>query len=239
MYTIAGVFAKPMGLIITALYNLIGSYGWALVILTIVVKLALYPLYAKQIKSMTGMAAHQEDIKAIQNRYADDKQMQQAKIQEFYAENNISPMAGCWPMLVQMIVIMGLFTLLRNPVRFLGRSEDILYAVHESFFWLPDLCQPDKWILPIAAAVATYISFTLSQRNNPPQAPQPGQPNMGGMMKIMKYIFPVMILLMARTYPSALAVYWFLSQLIQIGYNLRFKKVREDILEDTKRKENG
>ena len=98
-----------------------------------------------------------------------------------------------------------------------------------SFLWIKDLAQPDKWILPIAAAVATFISFSMSQSTM----------NTGGaaqqtafMTKIMKYFFPIMILWMARSYPAGLAVYWFGSQVIQIFYNMRFnswrKKQREE-----------
>ena len=131
-------------------------------------------------------------------------------------------------MIVQMVVIMGLFALLRNPMEYIT-SGDMIFATHESFLWIKDLAQPDKWILPIAAAVATFISFSMSQSTM----------NTGGaaqqtafMTKIMKYFFPIMILWMARSYPAGLAVYWFGSQVIQIFYNMRFnswrKKQREE-----------
>ena len=131
-------------------------------------------------------------------------------------------------MIIQMIVVIGLFALLRNPMIYLGNDEQMLFAIHESFLWIRDLAQPDPWILPIAAGIATFISFTMSQRNNM-TATSPNQQQMKMMNVFMKYLFPVMILLMARSYPAGLSIYWFFSQVIQIFYNIRFAKLRKEL----------
>lgn len=229
--------AKPIGLLLTWLYSFIGNYGITLVVLTAIVKFALYPLYAKQIKSTANMSSIQPKMQEIQRKYANDKEMLNAKMAELYKEENFNPMGGCLPMIVQMIVIFGLFALLRNPIQYLGSSQDMLFAVHESFLWISDLAQPDKWILPLGAGIATYFSFSMSQSNGAMGATPTGAPGAAGtegMMKSMKYIFPVMIVLMARSYPAGLAIYWFFSQVIQIFFNLRFKKIREQIKGDKK-----
>lgn len=220
MYTFIGFIAKPMGYLLNLMYNLIGNYGITIIIFTLIVKFALYPLYAKQIMSTARMSEMQPKMNAIQQKYANDKETMNIKMSELYKEEKFNPMGGCWPMIIQMILIFGLFALLRNPIVYIT-DDSMIFAVHESFLWMPDLSQPDKWILPIAAGIATFIAFSMNQAST---AGAPGQA--AGMMKGMKYVFPVLIVFMGRTFPSGLAIYWFISQVIQIFYNLRFQKLR-------------
>lgn len=223
-----GIIAKPLSFLLTWLYDLVGDYGLAIVILTVVVKLCLYPVYAKQIKSTMRMSEFQPKVQEIQQKYAKDKALMTEKLNELYKSEGASMYGGCLPMIVQMFVIMGLFTLLRNPMEYIS-SSDMIFATHESFLWIKDLAQPDKWILPIAAAIATFISTSMSQSSMSAGA---NAQQTAIMMKMMKYFFPIMILWMARSYPAGLAVYWFGSQVIQIFYNMRFnswrKKQREE-----------
>lgn len=135
-------------------------------------------------------------------------------------------------MLIQLPIIFGLFALLRNPLLYMGTSGKMLFAIHESFLWMPDLSQPDKWILPIIAGIATFLAFSLQQQQ---QQDLPGN-NAGGMMKVMKYIFPIMIVMMGRTFPAGLTIYWALGQVIQIFYNLRMNKVRREMLAEEGKK---
>ena len=221
-----GILAKPLGLLLSWLYELIGSYGIALIIVTVIVKLCLYPVYAKSIKSTMKMTEVQPKIQEIQQKYAKDRELMNEKMTELYKEEGVSMYGGCLPMVVQMIVIMGLFALLRNPMAYID-SDSMLFAIHEPFLWIQDLAQPDKWILPIMAAVATFIATLMSQ--NATAGANAQQTKM--MNSIMKYFFPIMILWMARSYPAGLAIYWFGSQLIQIFYNMRFAKMRKESAE--------
>ena len=227
-----GIFAKPLGYLLSWLYDFIGSYGIALVVLTIIVKAALYPLYAKQIKTTTNMTKLQPKIREIQQKYAKNKELMNQKMAELYEKEGGSMYGGCMPMLVQTFVIMGLFALLRNPMAYIS-DDNMLFAIHESFLWIPDLAQPDKWILPIVSGVATFISFYFSQTTSQPGA---NADQMNLMMKFMKYLFPLMILMMARSYPAGLAVYWSVSQIIQIFYNIRFAHLKKKILGEDKKK---
>lgn len=226
MQTVIGWIAKPLGYFLGWLYDIVGSYGIAIIIFTIVVKLCLYPLYAKQMKSTVGMSKLQPRMKALQSKYANDKETLNAKMAELYREEGINPAGGCLPMLIQLPIIFGLFALLRNPLLYMGTSEKMLFAIHESFLWMPDLSQPDKWILPIIAGIATFLAFSMQQQQ---QQDMPGN-NTGGMMKAMKYVFPIMIVMMGRTFPAGLTIYWALGQVIQIFYNLRMNKVRREML---------
>jgi YidC/Oxa1 family membrane protein insertase len=224
-----GIIAKPLGWLLSVIYSYIGNYGITLLIVTVIVKFCLYPLYAKQIKSTAAMSSIQPKMMELQKKYANDKETLNQRMSELYKEEGFSPMGGCLPMLIQMPIIMGLFSLLRNPMIYIT-NDNMLFAIHEPFLWIKDLSQPDLWILPILAGVTTFISFSLSQQT---MAQGPAQSN--AMMKIMKYFFPITILWMARSYPSGLAIYWFGSQFIQIFFNIRMNKLRKALREDDKK----
>ncbi|HKK96279.1 MAG TPA: YidC/Oxa1 family membrane protein insertase [Anaerovoracaceae bacterium] len=219
--SIFGIIAKPMGWLLTLIYGFVGSYGVALLILTFLVKGLLYPLYARQIKSTAAMSSIQPKMKEIQKKYADDKKTMNEKMSELYKEEGFNPAGGCLPMVIQMPIIISLFTLLRNPMNYI-EDENMLFAIHESFLWIRDLSQPDLWILPILAGIATFVSFSMMQTLN-----TGGGANQGQMMQaVMKYFFPLSILWLARSYPAGLAIYWFGSQFAQIFINIRMNKLR-------------
>ena len=227
-----GAIAKGIGALLQVIYNYVGVYGIAIIILTIIVKACLYPLYAIQTKSTARMSEFQPKIQELQKKYANDKDTLNLKMSELYKEEKINPMAGCLPILIQMPIIIGLFTLLRNPLKYMAADNNMIFAVHDAFLWMPDLTQPDKWILPIAAAVVTYFSFLMTQK----VTATPGQDQANAMMKGMRYIFPVMILWIARSYPSGLSIYWFVSQVVQILINLRLNVIRKNIREGKDKK---
>ena len=102
-----GILATPLGWILTWLYDMVGNYAIALIILTVIVKLCLYPFYKKQILSTAGMSEMGPKLQAIQRQYADDKEMMNQKMTELYKEEGVNPMAGCLPMIIQMIVSLG------------------------------------------------------------------------------------------------------------------------------------
>lgn len=222
---VMSIIAEPMGWMLSFLYDLIGSYGLALIVFTIIVRGLLFPLYAAQIKSSARMKDVQPKIQALQKKYANDRETLNIKMMELYKEEKFNPMRGCLPMLVQMPIILALFVLLRNPMAFISDTQ-MLMAVHESYYWIPDLSQPDPWVLPILAGIATFFSFALTQANTA------GMDNAStaGMMKMMKYFFPVMIVWMGRSFPSGLTLYWFIGTLFMIlqtiGMN-QWKKKKE------------
>lgn len=224
-----GFIAVPLGYLLTFIYKLVGNYGISLIILTVLVKLLLYPLYFKQIKSTASMSSLQPKMKAIQEKYKNDKEKMNEEMAKFYKEENFNPMGGCLPMLIQVPIIMGLFTLLRNPMRYIA-DENMIFAVHQSFLWIKDLGQPDLWILPIAAAVSTYISFAMTQQLTGQNEMMGGQGK--SMNMIIKYFFPLSILWLARAYPAGLAIYWAGGQFIQIFLNIRMNKFRAKLKEE-------
>ncbi|MBR4431408.1 MAG: membrane protein insertase YidC [Clostridiales bacterium] len=231
-----GIVAKPIGYLLMLIYKLVGNYGISLIILTVIVKTALYPLYAKQIKSTADMSDMSEKAKEIQNRYANDKEKMNEEMQKLYAETGFNPMSGCLPMLIQFPIIMGLFALLRNPMKYMPSDPALMFANHESFLWIKDLAQPDLIILPIAAGLATFFAFSMNSAMTMQQpGANPGQQK--AMNAIMKYFFPVSILWLARSYPAGLAIYWAGGQFMQIFFNLRINKIRDDMKAEKEKKQ--
>ena len=205
--------ARPLSYLLSGIYSVVHNYGLTLFLFTIIVRLCLFPLYASQIKGQIKMSRIQPQMKAIQKKYAHDKQELNMQLQKLYKQEGYNPMKGCLPMLLQFPILIGLFYLLRNPTIFLNTDEMIL-AVHEGLFWISDLSQPDPWILPIMAGITTFFSFQITQMQSQMDPSQQNQ--MAGMMKMMKYFFPVMIMWMGHTFPAGLAMYWFVGNLFTI-----------------------
>ena len=231
-----GIIATPIGYLLMWIYRLVGNYGISLIILTFIVKLVLYPLYAKQIKSSADMAEMSEKTQEIQRRYANDREKQNEEMQKLYAEVGFNPMSGCLPMVIQFPIIMGLFALLRNPMKYMPAGSEMIFANHESFLWIKDLAQPDPWILPIAAGVATYFAFALNSAMTNMAQPGASAGQNKAMNAIMKYFFPLSILWLARSYPAGLAIYWAGGQFMQIFFNIRINKMRENINKEKEQK---
>ena len=226
-----GIIAKPLGHLLEFIYSLCGNYGITLIILTILVKIFLYPLYVKQIRSTANMADFQPKMKEIQEKYKDDKEKMNQALADLYAKEKFNPMGGCLPMVIQMPIIIGLFALLRNPMRYIENSN-MIFATHEHFLWIKDLAQPDLWILPIIAGVSTYFSFSMTQSLT--NADMMSQTK--SMTMVMKYFFPLSILWLARAYPAGLAIYWAGGQFLQIFFNIRMNKYRREVQEASERK---
>ena len=231
-----GLIATPIGYLLMWIYRLVGNYGISLIILTFIVKLVLYPLYAKQIKSSADMAEMSEKTQEIQRRYANDREKQNEEMQKLYAEVGFNPMSGCLPVVIQFPIIMGLFALLRNPMKYMPAGSEMIFANHESFLWIKDLAQPDPWILPIAAGVATYFAFALNSAMSNMAQPGASAGQNKAMNAIMKYFFPLSILWLARSYPAGLAIYWAGGQFMQIFFNIRINKIRDNMVKEKERK---
>lgn len=208
--------ALPLSYLLSWIYDFANDYGVAIIIFTLIVRGCLFPLYATQIKSQIKMQTVQPKMKEIQQKYAHDREEMNRQMMELYRKENFNPASGCLPLLIQFPILIGLYTLLRNPLNFdiINNSTHMILAIHDKFFWIQDLSQPDAWILPIMAGVTTFLSFTITQGNTP-ETGNMGQ--MQGMMKMMKYFFPVMIVWMGHSFPAGLTLYWFTGNLFTIG----------------------
>lgn len=222
-----GILAKPFAYVLTFLYSLIGNYAWSIIVFSFIVRMAMYPLYKKQILSTAGMSEMQPKMQAIQRKYANDRETMNQKLQELYKEENYSPTAGCLPMIIQMFILMGLFALLRTPMLYLG-TDEMMLAVHDSFLWIPDLTQPDPWILPTAVGVVTFIAYSMNSMGTGVQS--------GMMQTIMKALFPIMMAWLVHSYAAGIGLYWLIGQFVQIFFNIRFSKLRKEMKESKNKK---
>jgi YidC/Oxa1 family membrane protein insertase len=103
--------------ILVAIYNVIGSWGWSIIALTILIRLLMLPLTIKQFEGMARMQQHMPELKQIQERYKEDKQRQQEEMMKFYRENKINPFASCLPLVLQLPVLVSLFYMLRVSLK--------------------------------------------------------------------------------------------------------------------------
>jgi len=174
------------------LTNSIGvpSYGLAIIVLTVLIKLVLFPLNQKQMMSMKHMQEIQPKIKEIQDKYkAKDPQKMQQKIMEIYKEHNVNPMAGCLPMLVQMPILIALYQSLLH-INF----KDI---DHAGFFWIGTLADKDPFfILPLLAGVTTFMQTKLTSSTTDQT------------QRMMLYMMPIFITWISLTLPTGLVLYW-------------------------------
>jgi YidC/Oxa1 family membrane protein insertase len=221
-----GVLAKPLGALLHLIYNMVGNYGVAIILFTIVVKVILLPLTFKQLQSTKAMNDIQPELKKLQEKYKNDKTTLNEKTMSLYKEHSINPMAGCLPLLIQLPILFGLFAALRAPIEYVFAGDAAAAAVATSapFLWMANLLDPDvltvpfslpllgnkiPWILPIIAAVTTYFSMVMSagkqKGGTQPQS-----------MKTMSIMMPFMILFWGVGFPAGLTLYWAVSNVFQM-----------------------
>jgi len=181
---------------INSMFGLV-SYGYAIILLTIIVKFLLYPLTVKQVKSMKAMQEIAPKMKKIQEKYKDNPQVMQQKVAALYQEAGVNPLAGCLPLLVQMPILMGMYYSLYNL--------EYPSADAAQFLWLPSLSQADPYyILPILNVLTTFYQTRQTSDMSNPQ------------MKMMMLIMPLFIGFISINFPSGLVLYWVVMNICQI-----------------------
>ena len=198
-------------------------YGIAIIVMTIIVRLALSPVTYKSYLSQAKMKVLRPEINALNDKYGNDRAKKQQEIMKLYSKAGANPMAGCVPSLLQLPVFLGLFYFF--PVAFSLRGK--------SFLWAEDLSSYDAIVelpfsipfygdhvslFPLLASIAIFVysKMTMGQQMQPSQ---PGMPN----MKFMIYLMPIMMLFFFNNYASGLSLYYLISNLITIGIMLVIK----------------
>ena len=184
-------------------YGFVGNYGWAIIILTILINLAIFPLRQKSVVSMRKMQALQPQLKAIQDRYADLKvtdparQKMNTEIMNLYREKGVNPASGCVPMLLTLPVLFASYSLLSAAIELRGAGFG---------GWIHDLSQHDPYyITPVLMGATMFWQQKIT--------PTSADPTQQRMMMIMPLVFSFMFL----RAPSGLVIYWFVSNLWAIG----------------------
>ena len=246
------IFMRPIFNGLMLLYHLFGDFGLSIVVLTLIIKLLLFPLTLKQLKSMKANQQLQPQIQELRKKYAKDQQAQVQALQALYKEYGVSPLTGCLPMVVQLPVLYGLYYALYSVVNAekahsLRDLNNLLYQpfvepfrhlpsldltwfqwlsflnpiLHVHWSWTLSLVQPDpSHILPVLAALATFISLRISQPKTAPVVSnnnnKSGQPDPTAQtMKTMQFVMPFFILFIGWNFTSGLVLYWIISSVFQ------------------------
>lgn len=178
------------------------NYGLAIILMTVLIKIVLYPLTNSQLKSMRAMQELQPKMREIQERYRDNPEKMQAETLRLYREQGVNPLSGCLPLLIQLPILMAFYSALVH----------FKYAVpsHAVFLWVPNLSKPDPWfLLPILAALTTYFQQKISTMD-------PKDPTQRSMLIFM----PLFIGWMATRFAAGLALYWVMFNLLSIAQQL-------------------
>ncbi|WP_216829370.1 membrane protein insertase YidC [Alkalihalobacterium elongatum] len=192
-------FVYPLSWLITFVAQLFnGSFGLSIILVTIFIRLVILPLTLKQNRSSKAMQAIKPEMEELKSRYdmKDPKEQQkfQKEMLSIYQKHGVNPMAGCLPLFIQMPILMAFYFAII-------RTEEI---ARHSFLWF-NLGSPDPlYILPIVAAVTTFIQGKITMRTLPAN------------MQVTIYIMPAMILMAALAMPSALALYWVIGNVFMI-----------------------
>lgn len=173
------------------IYDVVGNWGWSIVLVTIVIKAMFYGLSAKSYRSMSMLKRLQPKMEALKQRYGDDKQKLTQATLELYREAKVNPMGGCLPILIQIPVFISLYWVLVESVQL--RQAPFI-------FWIHDLSQRDPYyILPVLMGISMFIQ----QRLNPP----PPDPMQAKVMMLMPVVFTVLF----ANFPAGLMLYWFVN----------------------------
>jgi YidC/Oxa1 family membrane protein insertase len=203
-----GFFAKGLLLAMNFVHAALRvPYGWVIVLITVMLRVAFWPLTAAGTRSMKRMQALQPQIKALQEKYKDDPMKAQKKQMEFWKENKINPMGGCLPAVIQMPVFIGFYRMISKAVELRG--------VH--FLWVADLSKPDTLFMipglnfPFNLLPLLMVGVMVWQAHLTP--PSPGMDQ--SQQKMMRYM-PALFLVFLYNYSSGMALYMFVSTLLGI-----------------------
>lgn len=189
-----------MQMALTFFYNITNymgfpSYGVAIILLTVAIKIVFYPLTVKQVKSMKAMRELGPKLKELQEKNKDDKIKSQEEVARMYKEAGVNPLAGCLPLAIQMPFLSGIFYAIRN----------FSYVSQPKFLWIKTLSGTDPlYILPVLAGLTTYISSQQTLTDSSQQN------------KMVLLFMPFMIGYMTLKFPSGLGLYWVVGNIIQI-----------------------
>jgi YidC/Oxa1 family membrane protein insertase len=191
------LLAKPIYLLLAFLHGIVGNWGWAIVLLTVLIKAVFYPLSAASYKSMAKMKEVSPRLMKLREQYGDDKQKMNVAMMELYKTEKINPLGGCLPILVQIPVFISLYWVLLASVE-MRNAPWIL--------WVKDLATPDAWfILPLLMMATMWIQYKLN--------PTPPDPVQARVMMLMPLIFGVMFFF----FPAGLVLYWLTNNVLSIA----------------------
>ncbi len=196
-YGVLTFIAKPIFWLLNKIYNFVNNWGWAIILLTILIKLVFYKLSEASYKSMANMRKVQPRLVAMKERFGDDRQKMNQAMMKMYKEEKINPLGGCLPILVQIPVFIALYWVLLESVE-LRQADWIL--------WFTDLSSKDPYfVLPLLMGITMFIQ----QKLNPP----PLDPMQAKIMSALPIVFTIFF----AFFPSGLVLYWVVNNALSIA----------------------
>ena len=206
-YGFTTIIAQPLFWVLNKIHSVVGNWGWSIILLTLLIKLVFYKLAETSGRSMAKMRKLQPRMKALQERYKDDRQKLSQSMMELYKQEKANPAAGCLPLLVQMPVFFALYWVLIESVEL----RQAPWAL-----WINDLSSRDPYfVLPVLMGISMFAMQKLN--------PQPTDPIQAKVMLAM----PLMMGAFMAFFPSGLVLYWLVNNLLSIAQQWRINKVVE------------
>jgi YidC/Oxa1 family membrane protein insertase len=201
------IIAKPLFIVLSWIHSWVGNWGWAIIILTIMIKVVFYPLNAKAGRSMAKMRVLAPKMEKLKQLYGDDKQKMNLAMMELYKTEKINPLGGCLPIVVQIPVFIALYWVLLASI-------ELRHAPWIG--WIQDLSAPDPYyILPVIYAVSMFVQTKLN--------PQPADPVQAKVMLAMPIVFSIFFFF----FPSGLVLYWVVQNLLSIAQQWHINRTIE------------
>lgn len=229
------IFTYPIYNVLMLLDHVFNDFGLSIIVLTLLIRLVLFPLTLKQLRSTKATQALQPLMADLKKKYSNDPRALQAATMALYKEYNINPVAGCLPLLIQMPVLYGLYWAMRdilvanhltpaivnqNIYPFLPKFTSVpdfnlRWFSFLNSHWVLSLATPDKtFILPVLAGLATFAQLRMSQARMPKTAGPKDM--MSQQMQIMSFVMPFITFFIALSFPAGLALYWTTSSIFSM-----------------------
>lgn len=219
------IIGNFLGLILKVIFEFVNHYGISIILFTILVKIILLPLTIKQTKSTKAMQDIQPRIKEIQEKYKNKPEKQNEEIVKLYGEAKINPLSGCLPLLIQFPILIGLFSVLREPVAHgVFANKAAFLAADNGFLWIKSLTSPD-YVLAVFSGASAYVMQKVMTPKDQLQ----------GSMKVMTYVMAGMSFYWGFIFPAGLTLYWTVSNLFSIAqYYLIMNPLKAKLVANSK-----
>ncbi len=221
-----------------ALYNLIPDVGVVIVVLTILIKVALYPLTNKSIKAQKSLTDLQPKLEELKQQYKDNQQQLAQETMKLYKEHKVNPLGSCLPLLLQLPIFLALYWVLRDALT--KDSFDLLYRfvaspghINSVSLGVFDLAKPNIVLAVLAGAAQFWQAKMFTRKQPPKKVGEAGKDEsmMAAMNKQMLYVMPVMTVVIGLQLPGGLSLYWFFSTVLTALQQLvLFKKSKEPVV---------
>lgn len=217
------IFYQPILNLLVWIYNIIPGHdiGLAIIVLTIIVKIVLYPLSKKSLEGQRSLQTLQPKLDEIKKKFANDKEAQSRAMMELYKQEKVNPLSSCLPLLIQLPFFWAIFRVFRDELS--GKAVILVYSfisnpgtLNPIAFGFLDFSKPHI-ALAILAGVSQYVQAKMMPKQPTPAAGSTENSMMSAMNKQMLYFMPALTVFICLSLPSGLAFYWFISTLLTIA----------------------